>query len=113
MGTIDLYHFRPTMFSDLDLGCRSPRQQKKNMFSHIFLYTFQLINIKFGGALKQLKLNILILQLGEIYVSAGNNCCFTDFVNKNYKNEILNVGMHSHVYDAIWLKLGVLIDFSF
>ena len=55
-----------TIFSELGLDWGSLGECKAKRVSFIFMYTFQLMWIKFGMVLKQFMLNTLILFLSQI-----------------------------------------------
>ena len=59
-----------------------------------------MIRVKFD-AVVQMKLNIVILFLSEIYETRN---CVTDWV-RNFNN-----GMHSNICETIWFKLSWMID---
>ena len=66
-----------TTFTDLYLGW--VLHAKQNLLAS-FSHSFQLITVECDMVLKQLKLNILVLFLSEIYWSKENTCCFTDCI---------------------------------
>ena len=63
--------------------------------------------MKFDLVSKQFKLKILIVFFNEIFQKKGNNCCCTDCFKVNF----FNVGMHLDMFESIWFKLGMMIDF--
>ena len=64
IGAVDF-----TMFSNLDLGWESQDQHKADPVGFIFWHTFQLKGMKFSVVVKQFKLEIVRLLLGEIVKS--------------------------------------------
>ena len=71
----------------------------------IFLHTCQLKGMKFGVVIKQFKWKILILSMIEFMKSRKMNVVLLTAQKK------CNVHMHSHIYELIWLKLSMMIDF--
>ena len=103
-------HWLVTYFitsSDLDLTLWSQGQYKAKPVASICWHSFQLISMKYDAALKQFKMNCLILlsNFNELYWVEGNNCCFTEC-----QQNFINVSMHSDVYKLICLKIGLMID---
>ena len=91
-----ILHFIPLpVTSTLVWGHKVNSKQKPVDF--IFLHSFQLSGMMFIEAVKQFKMNILILPLSEIYLIKGNRCC-------------PKTDMYSDVYEPIWFKLGLMKD---
>ena len=58
--------------------------------------TFHLIRMKYDVIMKHFKLNILRLFLSKIYWNKGNNCCFTDCLEKLW---------FWHAFRHLWIDL--------
>ena len=71
-GTIDFYHFIPVSVA-LTLDGGHKVRGKRNWLNSCF-HSFQLNGMKSGMVIKQVKFNIPILVLSEIYVIKGINC---------------------------------------
>ena len=62
---------------------------------------FQLIRLRFDVVIQAGHPDLFF---SKISVMKGNNCCCTDCIKSSY------VGMHSNVYEPIYLKLGMPTD---
>ena len=85
------------LFSGLDIGWESQGQRKAKHVNFIFLHTFTLIRMEFGGIIKKIKLNILILLLSVVF---GRGIAAVLLFVSYQKKSV--VDMHSQIYERIW-----------
>ena len=94
-----------TTFTDLDLGWLSQGQRKAKPLSFIFTHIFQLIRMKFDVVLTQFQ--VLKKSRSYFWMSVNVTKALDTGVQTASKN--FNIGMHSDIYESIWLTLGNMI----
>ena len=103
MGTTDFYYFIP-LSKTYTLAEGHKISTKTKLTDFTFSHTFRLVRMKFTMVQKQLKLNILVLFLSQIWSNKRISVVLLT-ASKNF-----NTSLHSDVYESVWFKVDLVLD---